>query len=307
MGDGDLYERIVDAANEVYGSHPRTRALHAKGTWCEGSFTASDDAKRLSRAAHYRGNSVPALVRFSNGSGDPDSNDAAREARGMAIKLRPDGGEETDLLATTARAFSNRTPEDFLEVLRLRKPDPETGQPDMEKLGAFLGEHPEMQASVQSILGVGPPASFAALTYYSPHSYKLVDEDGNGTWIRFRWRPEAGEEHLDDEEARARGRDYLREELADRLAAGPVGFDLLFQLAGEDDPIDDATAVWPDDRELVEAGRLEVTAMTDDPEQGGDVVVFDPTRVIDGVELADDVILHARPRAYSVSVERRAS
>ena len=305
-GVTDLYEDLVDAANAVYGSHPRSRALHAKGTWCEGTFTASDGAAKLSRAAHYSGDPVPALVRFSNGSGDPESDDGAREARGMAIRLRPEG-RETDLLATTSRAFSNHTPEDFLEVLRLRVPDPETGQPDMEKLGAYLGEHPEMAAAVQSILGVGPPASYATLVYYSPHSFKLIDAAGNETWTRFRWRPGAGEHHLEDDEAQAKGRNYLREELAERLADGPVNFDLLFQLAGEGDPIDDPTAVWPDDREMVEAGRLEVTAIVDDPEKGGDIVVFDPTRVIDGVELSDDVILHARPRAYSVSAGRRGS
>ena len=193
-------------------------------------------------------------------------------------------------------------------MLRLRVPDPETGQPDMEKLGAYLGEHPEMQTAIESILGVGPPASFATLLYYSPHSFKLVDGDGGETWIRFRWRPEAGEHHLEDDKARAKGRDYLREELAERLEEGPVRFDLLFQLAGEGDPIDDATAVWPDDREFVEAGRLEVTAIVDDPERdGGGPVVFDPTRVIDGVELSDDPILHARSRAYSVSIDRRVS
>jgi catalase len=306
-GVTDLYEDLVDAANAVYGSHPRSRALHAKGTWCEGTFTASEGATKLCRAAHYSGDPVPALVRFSNGSGDPESNDAAREARGMAIRLRPEDGGETDLLATTSRAFSNHTPEDFLEVLRLRVPDPETGQPDMEKLGAYLGEHPEMVAAVQSILGVGPPASYATLVYYSPHSFKLIDADGSETWARFRWRPGAGEHHLEDDEAQAKGRNYLREELVERLADGPLSFDLLFQLAGEGDPIDDPTAVWPDDREMVEAGRLEVTAVVEDPERGGDVVVFDPTRVIDGVELSDDVILHARPRAYSVSVDRRSS
>ena len=47
--------------------------------------------------------------------------------------------------------------------------------------------------------------------------------------------------------------------------------------------------------------------MVADPESGGDVVVFDPTRVIDGVELSDDPILHARPKAYSVSIDRRGS
>lgn len=302
----DLYEQLVEAANAVYGSHPRSRALHAKGTWCEGSFTAMPAAAELSRAPHLAGDPVPALVRFSNGSGDPDSNDATREARGMAIKLRPPGAGETDLLATTARAFSNHTPEDFLEVLRLRIPDPESGQPDMEKLGAFLAAHPEMTPSVQSVLGVGPPASFATLTYHSPHSYKLVNAAGEGTWARFRWLSEAGEHHLEDDEARSKGRDYLRSELAERLAAGPVRFDLVFTLAAAGDPIDDPTAVWPDEREAVEAGRLEVTGLVEDPEAGGgDVVVFDPTRVIDGVELSDDVILHARPKAYSVSVERR--
>jgi catalase len=35
--------------------------------------------------------------------------------------------------------------------------------------------------------------------------------------------------------------------------------------------------------------------------------VFDPTRMVDGIELTDDPILLFRPRAYSVSVERRTS
>jgi catalase len=145
------------------------------------------------------------------------------------------------------------------------------------------------------------------LTYYSPHSYRLLASDGNGTWVRFRWRPAAGEAHLEDDEAQAKGRHYLREELTERLASGPVGFELVFQIAAEGDPIEDPAAVWPDERELVEAGRLEITAIVDDPEQGGEIIVFDPTRVIDGVELSDDPVLHERPRAYSVSIDRRAS
>jgi catalase len=223
----------------------------------------------------------------------------------MAVKLRP-GSAETDILATMAPTFTSRTPEDFLELLRLRRPDPETGQPDMEKLGAYLGEHPEAQPAIQGVLGVEPPASFATIPYYSPHAFRLVDGEGNGTWVRYRWRPEAGEQRIGDEEARERGRDYLREELAERLRTGPAAFELLFQVAAEGDPLDDPTAVWPEERDLVSAGRLEVTKLIADPEAGGDVIVFDPTRVIDGIELPDDPVLHARPRAYSVSVERRS-
>jgi catalase len=307
MADGaDLYEQLVEAADAIYGSHPHRRALHAKGTWCEGTFVATSETAGLSRAIHLQGDPVAALIRFSNGSGDPESHDAARDARGMAVKLRPESADETDILAVTNPAFVTRTPEEFLELLRLRRPDPDTGQPDMEKLGAFLATHPESQPAIQAALTSEPPASFAQLIYYSPHSFKLVNAAGEGTWVRYRWRPDAGEAHIPDDEARERGRDYLREELAKRLREAPIGFELLLQVAADGDPLDDPTAIWPDDRELVVAARLEVTDIVDDPESGGRIDVFDPVRVVDGIELSDDPILRARARAYSVSAYRRA-
>jgi catalase len=301
----DLYEQLVEAMRGIYGTHPGRRAAHAKGVWCEGTFTATADAASLSRAVQFKGEPVAALVRFSNGSGNPESHDAHREARGIAVKLRPAEGDEMDILATTARAFATRTPEDFLELLRLRRPDPDTGQPDMKKLGDFLGKHPEAQPAIQSVLGSEPPASFATLTYYSPHSFKLVDAGGHGTWVRYRLRPAAGEQTIPDDEALARGRDYLGDELAERLRAGTVEFELMLQIPGDDDPIDDPSAVWPDDRELVAGGRLEITALLDDPEGGEHIDVFDPMRLADGVEPSDDPVLHARPRAYSVSAYER--
>ena len=63
-------------------------------------------------------------------------------------------------------------------------------------------------------------------------------------------------------------------------------------------------SVWKP-REVVDAGTLTVTALADDPEADGGVVVFDPTRIVDGIELSDDPILLYRPQAYSESVKRR--
>ena len=123
--------------------------------------------------------------------------------------------------------------------------------------------------------------------------------------MRYRWRPEAGEATLPDDEARERGRDYLRSELAGRLPTAPSPSISCSRFRGEDDPLDDPTAVWPDERERVVAGRLEITELVDDPESDGHIDVFDPTRVVDGIELSDDPILHARARAYSVSAYRR--
>ena len=159
--------------------------------------------------------------------------------------------------------------------------------------------------AVQAVLMKEPIASFATAEYFSPHSFGLVDAGGNRTWVRYHLRPEAGEQRLADDEAKALGRDYLHEEIAERLGAGNVAFDLRLQLAGPDDPLDDPTAVWSQDGEPVDAGRLELTAIADDPERDGHIDVFDPTRVVAGIDLPDDPILHARPKAYSVSAYRR--
>jgi catalase len=79
------------------------------------------------------------------------------------------------------------------------------------------------------------------------------------------------------------------------------------ELAAGDDPIDDSTAVWPDGREQIDLGRLELTALANDRERDGDILVFDPTRGPDGIRLTDDPILLARPGTYSVSIARRTA
>jgi catalase len=92
-----------------------------------------------------------------------------------------------------------------------------------------------------------------------------------------------------------------------RLEDGPASFELRVQLAGEGDLLDDPTALWSEDREVVSLGRLQITGLAYDRDREGDVLVFDPTRVPDGVRLTDDPILLARPGAYSISVSRRTS
>jgi catalase len=98
----------------------------------------------------------------------------------------------------------------------------------------------------------------------------------------------------------------LSDEMAARLASGPVGYDVLVKQAGPRDDPHDPTSVWGSVNALT-AGRLEITAPVDDPERDGTVVVFDPTRVIDGIELSDDPILRYRPAAYRESVARRTA
>jgi catalase len=296
-------EEAVDAINDVSGSFAGHRAAHAKGTLLSGTFTATPEAARLTRAAHMQGEPVRVTVRFSNGGGNPEIPDYAREGRGMATKFYLPDGSKTDIVALSLPCFFVRTPEDFLEFTRLRKPDPETGQPDLEKLGNWLGKHPEAGPAIQAAVGTPPPESYAEVLYNGIHSYRWTPADGGSRWVRYAWLPEAGETSLEDDEARARGRDYLQEEILRRL---PVAFRLVVRLGEEGDPVNDPTAVWPDERETVEVGRLELTGPEASRERDGDVLVFDPTRVTDGIETSEDPILLFRPKAYSVSVERRS-
>lgn len=299
-------EELVDAIQDIGGRHPGFRAAHAKGTLASGSFTATPAAAGLTRAAHMQGDVVRVTVRFSNGSGKPTASDATKDGRGFAAKFYLPDGATTDIVGLTLPQFFARTPDDFLEFTRARKPDPETGRPDMDKLGRWLGAHPEAQAAIQFALTENPPESYLTCTYNSIHAYRWIDADGGERFVRYRWTPEAGESHISEEDAERRERDYLQQDLAERLESGDLpGFRLSVVIATDADDPNDPTVAWPEEREWVEVGRLELTGPETEREQGDDVLVFDPTRVTDGIECSDDQILHARPGAYSVSVARR--
>jgi catalase len=300
-------EQLVDAINDISGRYDGFRAAHAKGTLCAGSFQPTDAARDLTSAAHMQGEPVRVTVRLSNGSGNPGAPDSERrDGRGMAIKFYLPTGGTTDIVSLTLPVFFVRNPVDFLAFTTARKPDPETGQPDMEKVGAFLAEHPETGAALQLILPTFvPPRSYATCAFNSLHAFRLVNAAGEGRFVRYRIEPEAGVETIPDEEAEALSDDYLQEEIRERLESGPVRFRLYARLAEDADPLDDPTVAWPDEREQVELGTLELTGLDDTREKDGDVLVFDPTRVTDGIELSDDQILRVRGPAYSVSVERR--
>ena len=296
---------VVDAISDISGSHPGHRAAHAKGMVCAGTFTASPGAKELSRAAHLQGDPVRITVRFSNGSGDPTRPDGGNDGRGLAVKFYLPDGSRTDIVALTLPVFFVRNPDDFLAFTRARKPDPETGQPDLDKVGAFLAEHQEAVPAIQFQLGMAPPASRAQLRYFGLHAFRFLADGGGARYGRYRFEPDAGEAWLDAEEAKAKSPDYLEDDLRERMAAGPVSFALTVQLADDGDPTDDPTVQWPEEREIVELGRLEVTGLDTEREHGDDVLVFDPTRVTDGIECSEDPILNFRPKAYSESVARR--
>ena len=296
-------EQALDAINERFGRHAGHRALHAKGILCTGTFTATPEAARLTRAAHMQGEPVQATVRFSNGSGDPDSPDYAPDVRGMATKLYLPDGSRTDIVAQTAPRFPARTPDGFIEFVRAM----ERGPSQLWRLPLFLARHPEALPGLRAnAVTLKPPAGYTTCSYYAIHAFRWLDADDSVRHVRYRWVPGEAAEPLSSDEAKSAGRDYLQEEIKARLERGPARLALELQIAADGDPVDDPTAPWRDDRETVVGGTLELTGLETGRETGGDVLVFDPTRVTDGIELTDDPILRFRSSAYSVSIERRS-
>jgi catalase len=292
-------ERAIDVINGAFGSHPGSRALHAKGRFFKGTFTASPAAATLTRAAHMQGDPVPVYVRWSDGSGHPGARDDKPDVRGMAVSFRISDGSATDILAQTAPRFPVRTPEDFLELVHASAPGPQQAW----RLPRFIATHPRAAGALLANLKAGalkPPRSFALATFFAIHAYKWLDADGRSRWVRYTLAPQAPRSMTPP----GKGADFLQAEIAERLAAGPVRFTLEVQVAGPRDDPHDPSSVWAS-QQRVDVGTVEVVEPDRDREVGSDIVVFDPTRVIDGIELSDDPVLLFRPGVYGISVDRR--
>lgn len=292
----------VDAARKAFGEHPGYRAFHAKGSLLAGTFTATAQAARLTRAPHMQGEEVRVTARFSNGVGNPRSPDYAPDVRGLALKFYLPGSGRTDVVAQTAPRFPFATPAPFVEMIGLMG-----SWQAAWKLPALLARHPRAVAALAAGAPASlPPESYATCRYHALHAFRWEGADGGSRYVRYTLLPQAQGRRLTPWAARRRGRDYLQEEIRARLERGPVRFTLELTLAAAGDPVTDPSAPWPGSRQRMAAGTLELTGLDTERETGGDVLVFDPCRVVDGIELSDDPVLRYRSDAYAESVAQRS-
>jgi catalase len=303
---GTVIAQLVETMRALAGSHPGFRPVHAKGIVCAGTFRGAPEARGVSRAPHLQGQPVPTVMRFSNSNGNPDVHDGLANTRALAVKFQLPDGKNADILANSIEGFPARKPEEFLAFLRAQLPDPVTGRPAPDAVPRFLESHPAARAFIERLMQKPVPASYGQSTYHAEHAFLFTAADGTSRFGRYRWVPEAGEAYLSPDDASKRSANFLREELESRLRNGPVVFRLLLQLAGEGDPTDDVTALWPVDRPLVELGRLQVTGISPTGAADERRLVFDPTNLTDGIDLSADPILLARSAAYSISYDHRS-
>jgi catalase len=80
---------------------------------------------------------------------------------------------------------------------------------------------------------------------------------------------------------------------------------VVVQLAAGGDVVDDATAVWPEDRPQVQFGTLTITERIDELAPDNRKVIFDPVPRVDGIESAGDPLTQVRSDIYLLSGRRR--
>jgi catalase len=294
--------QIVDLANKVDGVHPGFRAFHAKGVVVEGSFKASSEAARLSRATLFNGSSIPATVRFSDGSGMPNVSDGSPAMpRGIAIKYHLPGGTDTDMVTNSFKFFPVGTGEDFRDLLQAIVASPPDA-PKPTKLEQFFAGHPNAPKALGTL---AIPDSFADEEYHGINAFIFVSKSGQRQAVRYLVAPEKLV-HLTPEDAAKQSPDYLFDELTQRLARKPVVFHLKAQLAEPGDQTKDASQPWPDDRKVVELGVLTLNKVVPNSPEAQKKLLFLPTSLTAGIELSDDPLPSVRAAAYAVSFGRRS-
>jgi catalase len=299
-----LSQDIIQQFDTIFGQHPGFRPAHAKGAMLTGTFQPSPAAASLTRAPHMNRESTPVSVRFSDATGLPliPDNDPNANPRGCGIRFHLAERVHTDIIAHSANGFPARTGQEFLEFLRAlasSNPSKLSGSP----LEAFLGSHPKALAFVQMPKPV--PSSFARASFFGITAVRFTNKDGQSRYGRYRIIPEAGVDHLSDAAVAAKPPNFLFDELAERIAKGPIKLRVVVQFPNDGDNVNDATEQWPEDRTSLELGTIALTAPVKDNAQEQKYIIFDPIPRVDGIDASDDPLLELRAAVYLISGRRR--
>jgi catalase len=129
-------------------------------------------------------------------------------------------------------------------------------------------------------------------------------QKGNPSYIRYQFVPRAGEHYLTPDERNAKSGSYLGDDIAQRVAQGPIVFDWYAQIAEKGDKIEDPSIAWPDTRKLAKLGTISLERQPSDPKTLDRTLVFLVGTPHPGVEPAD-LMLVLRNTADPISLGQR--
>jgi catalase len=288
---------LVDSLNSVFGKHAKARASHAKGICVMGHFSPDAQALQVTQGAFWLQEKVPMQGRFSVGGGNPQASDKGKTVRGFAMHL----GKEWDLVTLSAPVFMVATPEEFVDFLAARQPDPATGKPDPIRVKAFNEKTPSSKAQIDFLNKAPVPASYGQVAYFGVNAFKFTNAQGKQVHGRWRIEPRAGQVGLTDAQLASLNDGFLLPELTERLKHGTVEFNLWLQLAEPQDDVKNPSVAWSTANPEVRMGQIVVAALDNTCEP----TMFNPAVLPKGMALSEDPTLQVRAGSYGVSLGRR--
>jgi catalase len=291
------------------------RVVHARGYGAHGYFELTNSLADITRADIFQrvGERTEAFVRFSTVAGNKGSADLARDVRGFAVKLYTKEGN-WDLVGNNIPVFFIQDAIKFPDVIHAAKPEPDRDFPQAQtahdNFWDFISLTPESMHMVMWIMSDRTiPRSFRFMEGFGVHTFRLLDEAGQSTFVKFHWKPRLGLQSVVWNEAvkiNGADPDYHRRDLWDAINLGAYPeWDLGLQLFDQDfaDKFDfdilDSTKLIPEELVPVRiVGRLVLNRVVDNFFAETEQVAFCTQNVPPGIDFTNDPLLQGRNFSY---------
>lgn len=291
------------------------RVVHARGAAAHGYFQVYESLHELTAAKvlHYPAIQTPVFVRFSTVAGSRGSADTARDVRGFAVKLYTQEGN-WDIVGNNIPVFFIQDAIKFPDLIHSVKPEPNNEIPQAasahDTFWDFISLTPESMHMVMWVMSDRAlPRSFATMEGFGVHTFRLVNDAGKSTFVKFHWKPVLGVHSLVWDEAQqiaGKDADFHRRGMWESIEQGDfLEWELGLQTIpeGEEGQFDfdvlDATKLWPE--ELLPVRRVGKMTLNRNPDNyfaETEQVAFNTTNVVPGIDFSDDPLLQGRNFSY---------
>jgi catalase len=287
------------------------RVVHAKGAGAHGYFEVTHDITYYCKAKVFEhiGKRTPLFIRFSTVGGESGSADTARDPRGFSVKFYTDEGM-WDLVGNNTPIFFIRDPMLFPSFIHTQKRNPETHLKDPNMFWDFVTLRPESLHQMMYMFGDrGTPDGFRHMNGYGSHTFKVVNETGEATYVKFHFKTNQGVKSIDAERAAAltgTDPDYAIRDLYNAIQKAEYpSWTLYIQTMTfaeaeffQWNPFD-VTKVWPHSQfPLIPVGRIVLNRNPRNYFAEVEQSAFDPSHMVPGIEPSPDKMLQGRLFSY---------
>ncbi|MEZ0362189.1 catalase [Mycobacterium sp. pUA109] len=292
------------------------RVVHARGSGAYGYFEPYDDSLAAYTAAKFLttpGKQTPVFVRFSTVAGFRGSADTVRDVRGFATKFYTDQGNY-DLVGNNFPVFFIQDGIKFPDFVHAVKPEPHNEIPQAQSahdtLWDFVSLQPETLHTIMWLMSDRSlPRSYRMMQGFGVHTFRFVNANGEGTFVKFHWTPKLGVHSLIwDECQKIAGKDpdFNRRDLWEAIEAGQYPeWELGVQLVPESDEFSfafdllDATKIIPEEQVPVRpVGKMVLNRNPDNFFAETEQVAFCTANVVPGIDFTNDPLLQFRNFSY---------